>query len=302
MRILKILLCVLLCCTTIAWGRSGGSFGGSSSSNSSSNKSSSSSSSNSNSGSRSNSGSYNSNSHSTTVVVVGNGGYSGTGYNSSSSDDSDGFVFFIVLLVIGGVVYFMWLQRKKNGAGNAEGSSRALRVQLMLAEGDQVKRALSRIAEEGDADSDEGLQSMLSDAVLVMLRHPDRWMYGYVEQTSGSEERVAQQIGTWGTQARSQYDEETIRNEGGRIRRRAAEENETGGLYLVVSLLAASSEMPALSQQNPGNAQIREALGLLSGITAGDLLRIDVIWSPDQEGEFLDEEEAIRKYPELYKL
>ena len=50
------------------------------------------------------------------------------------------------------------------------------------------------------------------------------------------------------------------------------------------------------------SAEARAALLAISGVTEGDLIRAEVIWSPDTEGEFLSEDDAIVKYPKLTKL
>ena len=49
-------------------------------------------------------------------------------------------------------------------------------------------------------------------------------------------------------------------------------------------------------------AEARAALQTISAVSAGDLIRAEVVWSPDMEGEFLSEDEAIQKYPKLTKL
>ena len=48
--------------------------------------------------------------------------------------------------------------------------------------------------------------------------------------------------------------------------------------------------------------EARAALMAISSVNPGDLIRAEVVWSPDAEGEFLSEDEAIRKYPKLTKL
>ena len=245
------------------------------------------------------------------IVLPGGGGYNSgynSGYRSSSSDDG-GFVGLLVLLVfvfvIGFVLLSLWKAFAKRGAGAAglNSSTRAMYVQLMLAEGDEVKRDLQDIASEGDSSSNEGLATMMQNAVLSLLRHPDRWMYGAIEEQKGEGSATENAVIRWATEARSKFSDQTTSNYSGkRDMDKPREATEKGGLYLVVTLMGASFNWPSLPDAAINTKRMRDALMQLSSLNAEDLIRIDVVWSPDQEGEFLSSDEALELYPSLTKL
>ena len=252
------------------------------------------------------------------------GGYSGGGYipvpvgpGYGNGYGGGGFGIggiLVVALVIGGVVLLM----RRGMAGGARGvlggasggTAQALSVQVILTEGDEVKQALQKVAQEGDPDTNDGLARMMTEAALVLLRHPERWTYGDVQRAQGSSDSADSQVGSWATQARAAFTEQTTSNyqnkdaaTGFQHRGDYTFQKDTGDLYLAVTLAVAAVTLPGMPPAAATNAaEVRAALSAISGIGPGDLIRAEVVWSPDAEGEFLSEDEAIMKYPAATKL
>uniref|UniRef100_UPI0025EB2886 DUF1517 domain-containing protein n=1 Tax=uncultured Deinococcus sp. TaxID=158789 RepID=UPI0025EB2886 len=242
------------------------------------------------------------------------GGYSGGGGLSG---------FGIVPLIIFGVVIFgvVGAMRRSLGGGGARGvgsgmlstlsgTAQAVSVQLLLAEGDEVKGALQRVAQTGDPDTNEGLARMLQEAALVALRHPERWVYGNVERAQGAPTAAESQVGAWATEARAAFTDQTTSNyqnrdpNSGYARRTDySYSKDAGDQYLAVTIAVAAHALGTLPPAGVTTmAEARAALQTISAVSAGDLIRAEVVWSPDMEGEFLSEDEAIQKYPKLTKL
>ncbi len=281
----------------------GGSFGGSNSSGSNYNGG----------GSRSGGGGYG---VPPVIILPGGGGYNsgynnnyGNSYGGGYGSSSGGIGGLLVLLLVVGVVGFVGLSlwrafaKRGAGAGGLTSSARAMKVQLMLAEGDEVKRDLQEIASEGDSSSNEGLSTMMQNAVLSLLRHPDRWMYGAIEEQKGEGSAAERAVVSWATDARSKFTDQTVSNYSGKKSvDKPRDPTEKGGLYLVVTLIGSAFNWPSLPDAAINTKRMRDALGQLSSLNAQDLIRIDVVWSPDQEGEFLSSDEALELYPSLTKL
>ncbi|MFB9992220.1 DUF1517 domain-containing protein [Deinococcus oregonensis] len=261
------------------------------------------------------------------------GGYSGGGYSGPIIVNSGGGGYYggggggfgFTGLIIFGIVVFMvvgYMRRSMATGGGARaltrggglsglsGTAQAVSVQVLMAEGDEVKKALQRVAESGDPDSNEGLARMLQEAALVALRHPDRWVYGNVERAQGAANAADSQVGAWATEARSAFTEQTTSNyqnkdvnSGFEHRKGYKVEHDSGDLYLAVTIAIAAHALSNLPPAGTTNAaEVRAALNAISSVTPGDLIRAEVVWSPDAEGEFLSEDEAIQKYPKLTKL
>ena len=315
-RLLLALIAALLFSLSAVQAASGGGFGGRSSGSSSGSSSS----------SRSSGGSYGGSSggYSRGGGYSG-GGYSGGGYipvpvgpgygyGNSYGGGGGGFGLggiIIVILVVVAVVYFM---RRGAGKGLLSGgggtTAQAVMVQVLMTGGDEMKAALQKVAENGDPDTNEGLSAMMNEAALVMLRHPDRWTYGDVERAQGASGAADSQVGSWATEARAAFDEQTTSNyqnkdpkTGYQHKKDYTFQKDAGDLYLAVTLAVAAAALPSMPPAGTTDAkEVKAALQAISGLNPGDLIRAEVVWSPDAEGEFLSEDEAIQKYPKLTKL
>ena len=183
-------------------------------------------------------------------------------------------------------------------------------MQLLLAQGDEVKQGLQRVAQTGDPDTNEGLARMLQEAALVALRHPERWVYGNVERAQGAPSAADSQVGAWATAARASFTEQTTSNyqnrdpnSGYAHRKDYTFKPDGTDLYLAVTIAVAAHALGNLPPAGATNAEeARAALAAISSVNPDDLIRAEVVWSPDAEGEFLSEDEALVKYPQLSKL
>jgi uncharacterized membrane protein len=235
-----------------------------------------------------------------------NPGY-GYGYGPAIFSGGGNSSTTILVLVVGAVIvgYFLISMRpnlRKNtlletGAGGAG----ALKVQLMLLEGEEVKAELRRIAEAGDTSTPQGLSNMLREAVLSALRHPERWVYANVEQARGSDSVSAQRVSSWATAARAAYKVETTSNHG--KLQHTDYTAPTGGIYCVLTLSAAARDflLPVITPPVELE-EVRAALNALAGVNGDALISAEVVWTPDATGEFLSEDQALRLYPTLYHL
>lgn len=246
-------------------------------------------------------------------IIINSGGYGG-GYYSGGGVSS-----LMTLLVLGfAVATVVGAMRRtvRGGQGLAggldsmSGTAQAVSVQVLMAEGDEVKRELQRIAQTGDPDTDEGLTRMLQEAALVVLRAPERWAYADVERAQGSASAADSQVGAWATRARaafrvqttSNYQNKDVGSGYSRVGDYSFEKDPTD-LYLAVTIAVAAYALPDMPPAGVTSVQeVRAALQALSSISPDDLIRGDVVWSPDAEGEFLSEDEAISKYPNLTKI
>jgi len=233
----------------------------------------------------------------------------------------------LVLLVIAVIGLIIWggvLLRRRSarassaGAGSTAGlaglsqgtpTSSAVMVQLMLVDAEDIKQALQSVAERGDPDTDEGLAQMFQEAALVALRHESSWTYGAVEQARGDAGRMQEAVGAWAVGARSAFTDQTTSNyqnrdvDSGYQHHGPGAATERGGIFLALTLAAAWDGLPDLAQGGAvDTAAVKRAVQALANVTAREMIRSEVVWSPDQPGELLSEDEAIMKYPSVGKL
>ena len=212
-----------------------------------------------------------------------------------------------IVLIVVVVAFLIWTWYRRQGAvkgllGQTDPSgSAALKVQVMMLDGEAVKRELHAIALGGQTGTPHGLSAMIRDAAVSVMRHPERWVYANVEIERGSPTTSGQRVSSWSSLARSAFKLETIRNDG--QVRTTPDAGTTGGTYCIVTFAVAAREfmLPLVTPPVETN-EVQSALTAVAGLTADNLIAAEVIWSPDAPGEFLTEDQALRLYPSLYHL
>lgn len=182
-------------------------------------------------------------------------------------------------------------------------NAQAVSVQLLLTHGESVKTALQEIARTADPDSQAGLVRMVGDVALLTLRSQPDWTHGQVRVVSGSEDGMDAECGRVSILARSAFEQQTTSNYRGagpgavhRTPDNAGSERPAGGQFLALTIAVALRGVAATETQ-PQALLLR-----LSNLSEQELIRAEIVWSPDQEGELLNEDDAIRLYPTLTPL
>jgi uncharacterized membrane protein len=288
----------------------GGSWGGSRSSSSSSSSyggSRSYSSSSSSSSSRSSGGSYSS----------GRSYSSGNSYSSGYSGGGDLSPGLVIVLVIGGIIVAVaWFAQQANTGTQSydygsvvpaytpfEGVDvSVLRVAIDGRARKFIQAELTRIAQSADTATEAGRLTMLREVSLMLRRVRDAWVYG------GAVNEPMRAMGTAKAafdkhvdDARARFSRETISNvqgqktlaHGGEFTPRS---DEGAGLILVSIILAARSELFTVSKIGDGE-DLRQALEASSNRAESDLIAIEIVWQPSEEGDRLSSMELEAKYP-----
>ena len=259
----------------------------------------------------------------------GSSGYRG-GYGGGFGGGGIGFPFIVPIFGFGGGGLFGFLvlmavagllmnalrggggPRLAGGDGEmeeqppVEGPVTMAQVQVgLLASARDLQSDLRRLAAAADTSSSVGLQRVLQDTTLALLRNPELWVYANVET---GEVRCAQAESTFNRlsmQERSKLRQEITTNVSGQRLNGGgpvvAGRSDAASDYLVVTLLVASRRRLQLTAA--GNAeQLRDSLQRLGSVGADDLLALEVIWQPEGEGESLSSAELVTQYPDLQHL
>jgi uncharacterized membrane protein len=201
------------------------------------------------------------------------------------------------------------------GYGTPAVSVAKLQVGL-LSEARSLQADLDRIARTADTSSSEGLTQVLQETTLALLRHPEYWVYAGAENQQAQLAAAELQFNRLALAERSKFAEETLSNVNNRLRQAPARgtlpaaggqltqnlTNNPGeynlGEYIVVTLLVAAQgklQLPAISDSQ----DLRRALGQVGAIPNDNLLAVEVLWTPQAEGDTLSSDELIAEYPDL---
>jgi uncharacterized membrane protein len=183
----------------------------------------------------------------------------------------------------------------------------------LLAQARDLQTELDRIAETADTNSPEGRAEILQETSLALLRHPEYWVYfgGGTQQAKLNSAEA--QFNRLSLAERSKFSEETLSNVNNQLKAALAKEALPGtpnpenptdlitsgpGEYIIVTLLVATLGKYAMSVLNSSD-DLRQALRQIGGIPSDQILAIEVLWTPQAEGDTLTSDDLLAEYPDL---
>lgn len=179
----------------------------------------------------------------------------------------------------------------------------------LLAEARGLQADLDRIAQNADTNSASGLTQVLQETTLALLRHPEYWVYGGTESKQARLEAAEAQFNRLALAERSKFNEETLSNVNNLLRQAEAKKalEASGKLanlpdnpaeYIVVTLLVAAQGKLDLPNIN-GSQDLRQAISQIGSVANDRLVALEVLWTPQAQGDTLSAEEVLIEYPEL---
>jgi len=230
-----------------------------------------------------------------------------------------GGIFSILIFLAIANFLMQTFRRVSNGEGEDVGYSSnpavsVTRLQVgLLAQARGLQSELNQIAESADTNSPEGRAEVLQEASLALLRHPEYWVYAGGGTQQVKLNAAEGQFNRLSLAERSKFSEETLSNVNNQLKAAlnkealpAADEldnptrliSEGPGEYLIVTLLAATLgkfEIPEINSSD----DLRQALRRIGGIPGDQLLAIEVLWTPQAEGDTLTSDDILAEYTDL---
>lgn len=191
------------------------------------------------------------------------------------------------------------------GAARPDGPVTISQLQVgLLASARQLQTDLRRLAGSADTSHAAGLQALLQETTLALLRHPDLWVYANGEVGQVPFASAESTFNRLSMAERSKLQREVTTNVGGQRYSDAAVaagDSDASSDFIAVTLLVATRNR--INLKGAGSAdQLRDSLQQLGAVGAADLLAIEVIWQPEGAGEVLSTEELLTAYPQLQHL
>lgn len=106
---------------------------------------------------------------------------------------------------------------------------------------------------------------------------------------------------------RAKFEQETLVNVAGASARRNSYRPSSRGSskpdeLIVVTLLVATSSGVELPAKINSLADLKQALQALGGVQQDQVLGVELLWTPQAEGDYYTKEEVITDYPNLRQL
>lgn len=180
----------------------------------------------------------------------------------------------------------------------------------LLAQARDLQTELNQIAEKADTNTSVGKAEILQEASLALLRHPEYWVYAGGGTQQAKLNAAESQFNRLSLAERSKFSEETLSNVNNQLKSAQAREllgdtdnptrliSEGPGEYIIVTLLAATLgkwEIPKINNTE----DLRQALRQIGSLPGEQLLAIEVLWTPQAEGDTLTSDDLLAEYPDL---
>ncbi len=253
---------------------------------------------------------------------------SSSGSSSGSSGDSSGSYSsgrgsgrgsgsgLVIFVVIGGLMFLSWLNSQGKGSGARPATSSMVLSSLVLGIDWNARRelqaALATLAARKLGGTAEGRAEMLREVVLALQRAERSWLYAAQNSQGVSATAAEPRFRELCHRARSRFRREVIRSEDGGLVTEAAPPTppttpivprpEEGAGTVVVSLILVTWRSFAETSTPGLAAQIRAGLADRATLTSGEVVAIEIVWSPAAEEDRMSTAELEANYPELKKL
>jgi uncharacterized membrane protein len=229
-----------------------------------------------------------------------------------------GFGSLFSILVFFAIASFLMRSLRNAGAeGNGYSATgmpmtvSVAKVQVgLLSSARYLQKELNDIARSADTSSATGRAELLQESSLALLRHPEYWVYGATETQQAALTSAEAKFNQWSLAERSKYRVETLSNVNNQLRQASqnalpgsggaivpTEDDDTGEYILATIIVGVDGrlELPKIDDSQDLQAAVRQ----LGSIGSDRLLAVEVLWSPQAEGDALTKEDIIAQYPNL---
>ena len=225
------------------------------------------------------------------------------------------FGFLILMSIVGVIVNSFknsstFINSSKNTiVSQSANPSKVCLIQFqlgLLASAKEIQVKLRELASSSNTSTSSGLQRVLQDTTLALLRQPELWVYSNIETGSVPFASAESTFNRISITERSKLKAELTSNYSGQISTSTTNTSKPGksdstNEYIAITILVATKK-DLKANNSANNEHITEVLRLLGSISSNDLIALEVIWQPEGKGETLSEEELITQYPNLKHL
>lgn len=188
-----------------------------------------------------------------------------------------------------------------------EGPVSIAQVQVgLLPSAKELQADLRRMAAQADTTTSSGLQRVLQETTLSLLRNPELWVYANAESAQVPFRSAESTFNRLSMQERSKLSKELTYNVAGRRNEMVLAGAGQGASdatsdFIAVTVLVATRHRLALKEASTAET-LRDVLQQLGAVGDEELLALEVIWQPEGAGEVLSTEELLTAYPQLQHL
>ena len=229
-----------------------------------------------------------------------------------------GLFGILIFIAIANFISQSFRRAASYGEGEAGYSSNSpvsvTRLQVgLLAQARNLQKELNTIAETADTNSPQGRAEILQEASLALLRHPEYWVYAGGGTKQAKLTSAETEFNRLALAERSKFSEETLSNVNNQLKASQAQVSLTGGEtidnptelisqgpgeYIIVTLICATLGKFQIPDINSSD-ELRQALRQIGSVPSDKLLAIEVLWTPQAQGDTLTTDDILEAYTDI---
>jgi uncharacterized membrane protein len=174
----------------------------------------------------------------------------------------------------------------------------------LLAQARDLQKDLNKLANSADTGTTAGRAKVLQESTLALLRHPEYWVYGASESLEAGVDVVEAKFNQLALSERSKFTAETLSNVDNERNQATTSsaidlaKDSTPNEYIMVTIIAGA--MGKLSLPKVNDAQTLEQAIRQIGALGGDrLLALEILWTPQADGDTLSTDDILTYYPDI---
>lgn len=174
----------------------------------------------------------------------------------------------------------------------------------LLAQARDLQKDLDKLAATADTGTPAGRAKVLQESTLALLRHPEYWVYGSADYVRTGVDAAEAKFNQLALGERSKFTAETLSNVNNERNVQAKSDavnltkSDASSEYIMVTLIAGALgklELPTINDAQDLEKAIRQV-----GALGGDrLLAIEILWTPQAEGDTLTSDDIMTYYPDI---
>lgn len=180
----------------------------------------------------------------------------------------------------------------------------------LLANARDLQPELDKMALTADTATASGRATVLQEATLALLRHPEYWVYGSTESQQTALTSAEAKFNQLALAERSKFTQETLTNVNSQLRnvlkeslsesdsQLVAQEIPSESEYIMVTIVVGVDGKLTLPKIN-NTDDLTQALKSIGSIGSDRLLAVEVLWTPQAEGDTLTKDDILAQYPNV---
>jgi uncharacterized membrane protein len=199
-------------------------------------------------------------------------------------------------------------QTKEYGVKNHKVTISKLQIAL-TAEAKAISQQLSQLTLSIDTSTEEGLVELLQESMMILLRNSEYWTHVLSRSFSIKIDDAEAAFNRLSVAQRSKFSLETVSNINGKIRNYVDENNQHNNesnenlpAYIIVTILVGSAGKEPLFNQIHSSEELKNTLEKLAVLDGNDLMKLEILWTPQSENESLTNDEFIMEYTDMIQL